>query len=74
MLQAALLQFASFAIHKRHLLEARVLVTTNDDHLRLLLPNPLVGTVAKVYSDLEVGIVMESIDGMRRSIPDHGWR
>lgn len=43
-----------------YLLEARVVVTTNDDHLRLLLTSPLVGTVAKVYSDLEVGIVMES--------------
>ncbi len=44
-----------------YLLEARVVVTTNDDHLRLLLTSPLVGTVAKVYSDLEVGIVMESM-------------
>jgi hypothetical protein len=42
-------------------MEARVVVATNNDHLRLLLPSPLVGQATKVYTDPEVGIVMESI-------------
>src|ERR1017187_2314484 len=60
-LQSLLPAFASFGIHKRNLLEARMVVTTYNPHVRLLSPGPwLVGTT-KVYPDVGADIVMESI-------------
>ena len=60
-LQSPLPAFASFGIHKRNLLEARVVITTYNHHVRLLSPEPwLVGTT-KVYSGLGADIVMESL-------------
>src|ERR1019366_6812935 len=60
-LQSPLLQFPGFGIHKRNLLEPRVVVTTYNHHVRLLSPGPwLVGTT-KVYSGVGADIVMESI-------------
>ena len=42
-LQSTLPAFASFGIHKRNLLEARMVITTYNHHVRLLSPEPLVG-------------------------------
>src|ERR1039457_1645365 len=52
---------ASFSINKRNLLEARVVVTTYKDHLRLLSPEPLVGWRHQSLLGLGADIVMESI-------------
>ena len=60
-LQSPFLQFPSLGIHKRNLLEARVVITSYNHHVRLLSPGPwLVGTT-KVYSGQGADIVMESI-------------
>ena len=60
-LQSSFLQFPRFGIHKRNLLEARVVVTSYNHHVRLLSPGPwLVGTT-KVYPGVGADIVMESI-------------
>jgi len=60
-LQSQLLQFPCFGIHKSNLLETRMVVTTYNDHVRLLSPGPwLVGTT-KVYPGVGADIVMESI-------------
>src|ERR1700674_5621109 len=60
-LQSALPAFPSFAIHKRNLLEARMVVTTYNPHVRLLSPGPwLVGTT-KVHPGVGADIVMESV-------------
>src|SRR5258708_18267224 len=68
--QSSLLQFPAFSIDKRNLLEARVIVTTYNQHVRLLSPEPwLVGTT-KVYSGLGADIVMESL----RSLTPRGRR
>src|SRR5216684_47219 len=40
-LQSPLSKFSSVGIHKRNLLEARVVVTSYNDHLRLLSPEPV---------------------------------
>src|ERR1039457_5161435 len=51
-LQSLLPALASVGIHKRNLLEARMVVTTYNPHVRLLSPGPwLVGTT-KAYSGL----------------------
>src|SRR5258707_15315118 len=64
--QSSLLQFPAFSIDKRNLLEARVIVTTYNQHVRLLSPEPwLVGTT-KVYSGLGADIVMESLHSSSR--------
>ena len=59
--QSLLLELSCLAIHTRSLLEARVIVTTYNQHVRLLSPEPwLVGTT-KAYSGIGADIVMESI-------------
>src|SRR5512141_2706592 len=59
--QASLLEFSCFSVDERNLLEARVIITTYNQHVRLLSPEPwLVGTT-KVYSGLGADIVMESL-------------
>src|SRR5882762_10889232 len=65
-LQSSLLQFPCVGIHKRNLLEARMVVTTYNPHVRLLSPGPwLVGTT-KVYPGVGADIVMESISLIER--------
>jgi hypothetical protein len=60
-LQSPFLQLPRFGIHERNLLEARMVVTTYNPHVRLLSPGPwLVGTT-KVYPGVGADIVMESI-------------
>jgi hypothetical protein len=57
-LQSPFLQSPRFGIHKRNLLEARMVVTTYNPHVRLLSPGPwLVGTT-KVYPGVGADIVM----------------
>ena len=48
-------------IDKRNLLEARVIVTTYNDHVRLLSPEPWLVSATKVYSGVGADIVMESL-------------
>src|SRR6516165_8892827 len=61
MRQFAFLQFPCFCIYVCNLLEARVIVTTYNQHVRLLSPEPwLVGTT-QAYSGVGADIVMESI-------------
>src|SRR5207253_7349262 len=48
-------------IDKRNLLEARVIVTTYNDHVRLLSPEPWLASATKVYSGVGADIVMESL-------------
>ena len=56
--------FPCFRVDERNLLEARVIVTTYNQHVRLLSPEPwLVGTT-KVYSGLGADIVMESLHSL----------
>src|SRR5438128_7734502 len=50
-----------FRIDKRNLLEARVIVTTYNDHVRLLSPEPWLVSATKVYSGMGADIVMESL-------------
>src|SRR5438309_2957235 len=50
----------SFRIDKRNLLEARVIFTTYNDHVRLLSPEPWLVSATKVYSGVGADIVMES--------------
>jgi hypothetical protein len=60
--QSSFFHFPGVGIEKRNLLEARVIVTTYNDHVRLLSPEPfwLVGAT-KVYSGVGADIVMESL-------------
>ena len=51
----------SVRIDKRNLLEARVIVTTYNDHVRLLSPEPYLVSATKVYSGMGADIVMESL-------------
>src|SRR5947209_19306377 len=53
--------FTSVRIDKRNLLEARVIVTTYNDHVRLLSPEPWLVSATKVYSGMGADIVMESL-------------
>src|SRR5438128_4161211 len=47
--------------NERNLLEARVIVTTYNDHVRLLSPEPWLVSATKVYSGVGADIVMESL-------------
>src|SRR5215475_2501289 len=61
MCQSSLLEFFSFRVQIRNLLGARVIVTSYNQHVRLLSLGPwLVGTT-KVYSGTGADIVMLSI-------------
>src|ERR1035437_2972197 len=60
-LQSPLLQFPSLGIYKSNLLEARVVVTTYNHHVRLLSPERSWLVATKVYSGTGADIVMESI-------------
>src|SRR5215510_14076192 len=61
MCQSSLLQFSSFPVQICNLLGARVIVTSYNQHVRLLSLGPwLVGTT-KVYSGMGADIVMESL-------------
>src|SRR3989441_2787408 len=53
--------FPRVRIDKRNLLEARVIVTTYNDHVRLLSPEPWLVSATKVYSGVGADIVMESL-------------
>src|SRR5215469_7407229 len=61
--QALLSAISRFGIHKRNLLEARVIIGTYNDHCRLLSTRAfLVGKRHQVYSGVQrAGVVMESI-------------
>src|SRR6266568_6656908 len=59
--QFPLVPFTTVRIDKRNLLEARVIVTTYNDHVRLLSPEPWLGSATKVYSGMGADIVMESL-------------
>src|SRR5207253_9991073 len=48
--QFPLVPFTTVRIDKRNLLEARVIVTTYNDHVRLLSPEPWLVSATKVYS------------------------
>src|SRR5437016_14290925 len=48
--QFPLVPFTTVRIDKRNLLEARVIVTTYNDHVRLLSPEPWLASATKVYS------------------------
>jgi hypothetical protein len=61
---------------KRNLLEARVVITTQNRHVRFLPPGALVGWHHQLYSGLGADIVMESITlidwiptNLRRRVP-----
>src|SRR2546429_5663652 len=59
--QFPLVPFTTVRIDKRNLLEARVIVTTYNDHVRLLSPEPWLASATKVYSGVGADIVMESL-------------
>src|SRR5881296_1682114 len=59
--QFPLVPFTRVRIDKRNLLEARVIVTTYNDHVRLLSPEPWLVSATKVYSGVGADIVMESL-------------
>src|SRR5204863_1832316 len=59
--QFPLVPFTTVRIDKRNLLEARVIVTTYNDHVRLLSPEPWLVSATKVYSGVGADIVMESL-------------
>src|SRR5437868_4204589 len=50
--QFPLVPFTTVRIDKRNLLEARVIVTTYNDHVRLLSPEPWLVSATKVYSGI----------------------
>src|SRR5215469_9805715 len=59
--ESLFLQLTCLRVHESNLLEARVIITTYNQHVRLLSPEPwLVGTT-KDYSGVGADIVMESI-------------
>src|SRR5437899_12733446 len=58
--QFPLVPFTRVRIDKRNLLEAWVIVTTYNDHVRLLSPEPWLASATKVYSGMGADIVMES--------------
>jgi hypothetical protein len=62
MFQSGFAQFARVGVYVRNLLEARVIVTTYNDHVRLLSPEP-VGWLShhQLYSGRGADIVMESL-------------
>src|SRR5437667_8300829 len=66
--QSPFVPFPSVCIYKRDLLEARVIVTTYNDHVRLLSPEPWLVSATKVYSGAGADIVMESFGASRLSV------
>src|SRR5215467_15088695 len=59
--QPLLVTISRFSIHKRNLLEARVIICSYNDHRRLLSTRAfLVGMRRQVYSGVGAGVVMES--------------
>src|SRR5437899_6324667 len=62
--QFPFVQFPRVRIDKRSLLEARVIVTTYNDHVRLLSPEPWLASATKVYSGVGADIVMESLHSL----------
>ena len=57
-LQATLAALARIRVHERNLLEARVVVTTYNQHVRLLSPEPSGGlAITRVYSEVGADIV-----------------
>src|SRR5947208_6869209 len=64
--QFPLVPFTTVRIDKRNLLEARVIVTTYNDHVRLLSPEPWLVSATKVYSGMGADIVMESFHSLTR--------
>src|SRR5882724_4371025 len=62
--QFPLVPFTTVRIDKRNLLEARVIVTTYNDHVRLLSPEPWLVSATKVYSGMGADIVMESLHSL----------
>src|SRR5207253_9883633 len=59
--QFPLVPFTTVRIDKRNLSDARVIVTTYNDHVRLLSPEPWLVSATKVYSGMGADIVMESL-------------
>src|SRR5712691_1885795 len=62
--QFPLVPFTTVRIDKRNLLEARVIVTTYNDHVRLLSPEPWLVSATKGYSGMGADIVMESFHSL----------
>jgi hypothetical protein len=55
---APFLQFTRLCIHERNLLEARMIITTYNQHVRLLSSEPLwLACASRVYSGLGADIV-----------------
>src|SRR5262249_51508779 len=61
MCQSLFLELTCLRVHKSNLLKARVIITTYNDHVRLLPPEPWLVCTTKAYSGLGADIVMESI-------------
>ena len=58
MSQSPFAQFTAIRIHKRNLLHARMIITTYNQHVRLLSSEPLwLVCASKVYSGLGADIV-----------------
>src|SRR5438876_10302726 len=62
--QIPFVPFTSARIDKRNLLEARAIVTTYNDHVRLLSPEPWLVSATKVYSGVGADNVMESLHSL----------
>src|SRR5205807_1350578 len=71
--QFPLVPFTTVRIDKRNLLEARVIVTTYNDHVRLLSPEPRLVSASKVYSGMGADIVMESLHSQPGSERNRLW-
>src|SRR5207245_3455334 len=65
--QFPFVQFPRVRIDKRNLLEARVIVTTYNDHVRLLSPEPWLVRATKVYSGVGDVLVHASLISMTDS-------
>jgi hypothetical protein len=68
MLQPSLLEFPSLGIHKRYLLEARVIITTYNGHCSAPFSRALVWLVPPSLLGGGADIVMESI-----ALPHCAW-
>src|ERR1039458_10468970 len=64
--QSPLLYFPCLIVDERDFLEARVIITTYNQHVRLLSPEPWLVSTTKVYSGLGADIVMESLHSKPR--------
>ena len=77
MRESLFLELTCLRVHKRNLLEARVVITSYNDQVRLLSPEPWLVRTTKVYSGVGADIVMESISlieeqkGYRVPLPLH---